>query len=140
MKNLLSLNSTLSTFTTDQVKLRQSMLKDETSSVEKGIQLKYSTCSWSPNSAYSSFNLSRHCWEQMFEITQKLLDPASFGWECVEGRWEPLWPKVSGSSSLLVNCGCKKAVRATVNARKSSWSVLHYATAADVALDRGKKL
>ena len=26
------------------------------------------------------------CWEQMSEKSQKLLDPASFGWECVEGR------------------------------------------------------
>ena len=45
------------------------------------------------------------CWEQMFEKSQKLLHRASFGWECVEGRWVPLWtllPKVSESSSLLV--------------------------------------
>ena len=75
----------------------------------------------------------------MFEKSQKLLDPASFGWECVEGRWVPLWtllPKVSESSSLLV----KWAAKATVNARKPSWSVLHYATAAELATDRRKKL
>ena len=81
----------------------------------------------------------------MFEKSQKLLDPASFGWECVEveERWAPLWtllPKLSESSSLLVKCGCKKAARATVNARKPSWSVLHYVTAAELATDRGKKL
>ena len=78
----------------------------------------------------------------MFEKSQKLLDPASFGWECVEGRCAPLWtllPKVSESSSLLVKCGCKKAARATVNARKPSWSVLHYVTAVELATDRAKK-
>ena len=78
----------------------------------------------------------------MFEKSQKLLDPASFGWECVEGRWAPLWtllPKVSESSSLL-NVDAKKAARATVNARKPSWSVLHYVTAAELATDSGKKL
>ena len=62
------------------------------------------------------------CWEQMFEKSQKLLDPALFGWECVKGRWAPPWtllPKVSESSSLLVECGCKKGCKGNCKCKKA---------------------
>ena len=42
--------------------------------------------------------------------------------------------------ALLLNVDAKKAARATVNARKPSWSVLHYVTAGELATDRRKKL
>ena len=42
--------------------------------------------------------------------------------------------------AFWLNVDAKKAARATVNARKPSWSVLHYVTAAELATDRGKKL
>ena len=61
-------------------------------------------------------------WEQMFEKSQKLSDPASFGWECVEGRWVPLWtllPKVSKRLSLLVKCGCKKGCKGNCKCKKA---------------------
>ena len=62
------------------------------------------------------------CWEQMFEKSQKLFDPASFGSKFVEGWWVPLWtllPKVSESSSFLVKCGCKKGCKGNCKCKKT---------------------
>ena len=41
--------------------------------------------------------------------------------------------------AFCLNVDARKAERATVNARKPSWSVLYYPTSAEAATDRGKE-
>ena len=63
-----------------------------------------------------------NCWLQMCVKSQKLLDPGSFGWECIDGKWTPLWtklPKVADSSRILVKCGCKKSCNGNCKCRKA---------------------
>ena len=51
----------------------------------------------------------------------------------------PLWTKCLKVRAFWLIVDAKKVARATVNARMPSWSVLHYATAAELATGRRKK-
>ena len=78
-----------------------------------------------------------NCWQQMCVKLQKLLNPGTFEWECIDEKWTPLWtklPKVADSSRILVKCGCKKGYKETVNAGRQYWIGLLYVTVAKAVI------
>ena len=65
--------------------------------------------------------LQANIWHQIDRKETNELDPASFGWRAIEGKWKPHWsdlPEVSNMCHELIKCGCRQCKPSSCKCRQ----------------------
>ena len=79
--------------------------------------------------------LQANIWHQIDRKETNELDPASFGWRVIEGKWKPHWsdlPEVSSICRELIKCDVASVNQAVANVAKRTFYVLFFVNVVEI--------